>query len=189
MGNTDEPPVVNVDPKDWFKKPERPPTPDLEWNKGRSAENKPTQKWLSDLAKVKKPSRTFDDLMSTPIGFSALHNGVLKDIASMDMLPTGNPNMIYTPPKEFLRTDSQPQRLHICGQVRRNRLMCSYELYKFSDGTLISLRDTLKDMANNLEMGYPSVMPRRRWSSLDKKRSYLMIKDIDHQLLGVDGDE
>ncbi|GJZ91049.1 hypothetical protein Tco_0662976 [Tanacetum coccineum] len=47
MGNTDEPPVVNVDPKDWFKKPERPPTPDLEWNKGRSAENKSTQKWLN----------------------------------------------------------------------------------------------------------------------------------------------
>ncbi|GJR46005.1 hypothetical protein Tco_1314108 [Tanacetum coccineum] len=28
MGNTDEPPVVNADPKDWFKKPERTPTPD-----------------------------------------------------------------------------------------------------------------------------------------------------------------
>nr|GFD60261.1 hypothetical protein [Tanacetum cinerariifolium] len=34
-GNTDEPPVVNVDPKDWFKKPERPPTPDPELNKCR----------------------------------------------------------------------------------------------------------------------------------------------------------
>ncbi|GJZ69935.1 hypothetical protein Tco_0633485 [Tanacetum coccineum] len=30
--NTDEPPVINVDPKDWFKKPERPPTLDPEWN-------------------------------------------------------------------------------------------------------------------------------------------------------------
>ncbi|GJX07712.1 hypothetical protein Tco_0195644 [Tanacetum coccineum] len=71
MGNTNEPPVVNVDPKDWFKKPERHPTPDPEWNKGRSAENKPTQKWLSDLTKAKKPSRAFDDLISTPIDFSA----------------------------------------------------------------------------------------------------------------------
>ncbi|GKD08528.1 hypothetical protein Tco_1188213 [Tanacetum coccineum] len=26
-GNTDEPPIVNVNPKDWFKKPKRPPTP------------------------------------------------------------------------------------------------------------------------------------------------------------------
>ncbi|GJX27202.1 hypothetical protein Tco_0233498 [Tanacetum coccineum] len=30
IGNTDEPPVVKADPKDWFKKPKRPPTPDLE---------------------------------------------------------------------------------------------------------------------------------------------------------------
>ncbi|GKA68782.1 hypothetical protein Tco_0768699, partial [Tanacetum coccineum] len=65
----------------------------------------------------------------------------------------------------------------------RNRLMCSHELYKFNDGTLTSVRDKLKDMLNNLEMGYTSVMPRRRWSNLDKKRSRIMVKDIDHQLL------
>nr|GEV06846.1 hypothetical protein [Tanacetum cinerariifolium] len=39
------------------------------------------------------------------------------------------------------------------------------------------------NMANNLEMGYTSVMPRKRWSSLDKKRSHILIKDIDRQLL------
>nr|GEZ59108.1 hypothetical protein [Tanacetum cinerariifolium] len=33
MGNTDEPPVVNAGPKDWFKKPKRPATLDLAWNK------------------------------------------------------------------------------------------------------------------------------------------------------------
>ncbi|GJZ72483.1 FAR1-related sequence 5-like protein, partial [Tanacetum coccineum] len=46
-----------------------------------------------------------------------------------------------------------------------------------------SVRDTLKDMANNLDMGYTSVMPRRRWSNLDKKRSRIMVKDINRQLL------
>ncbi|GKA70247.1 hypothetical protein Tco_0776311 [Tanacetum coccineum] len=71
MGNTDETPIVNVDPKDWFKKPERPPTPDPEWNECKSVDNKPTQKWLSDLAKAEKSSKTFNDLMSTPIDFSA----------------------------------------------------------------------------------------------------------------------
>ncbi|GJY50354.1 hypothetical protein Tco_0441201 [Tanacetum coccineum] len=70
-GKTDEPPVVNVDPKDWFKKLERPPTPDPEWNKGKSVENKSTQKWLSDLAKAEKSSRTFNDLISILIDFSA----------------------------------------------------------------------------------------------------------------------
>ncbi|GKB78644.1 hypothetical protein Tco_0945539 [Tanacetum coccineum] len=62
---------VSNDVLDWFKKVERPPTLNPEWNKGRSAENKLTRKWLSDLAKAEKPLRTFNDLMSTPINFSA----------------------------------------------------------------------------------------------------------------------
>ncbi|GJT33607.1 reverse transcriptase domain-containing protein [Tanacetum coccineum] len=55
---------------------------------------------------------------------------------------------------------SNPQGFIYLEKLGRNRLMCSYELYKFSDG--ISVRDNLKDMANNLDMGYTSVMPRRR---------------------------
>ncbi|GJX63722.1 putative ribonuclease H-like domain-containing protein [Tanacetum coccineum] len=43
----------------------------------------------------------------------------------------------------------------------------------------------LEDMLNNLEMRYTSVMPRRRWSNLDKKRSRIMVKDINHQLLEI----
>ncbi|GJZ19641.1 hypothetical protein Tco_0556231 [Tanacetum coccineum] len=78
---------------------------------------------------------------------------------------------------------SNPQGFIYLDKLERNRLMCSHELYKFSDGTLISVWDKLKDMTNNLEMGYTSVMPRRRWSNLDKKRSRIMVKDIDRQLL------
>ncbi|GKB35101.1 hypothetical protein Tco_0880043, partial [Tanacetum coccineum] len=77
---------------------------------------------------------------------------------------------------EVRRSD---QQLTNSSTSKRNRLMCSHELYKFNDGTLISVRDKLKDMLNNLEMGYTSVMPRRRWSNLDKKRSRIMVKDID----------
>nr|GEV17235.1 putative copia-type protein [Tanacetum cinerariifolium] len=71
MGNTDELPILNVDPKDWFKKPERPPTPYLEWNECKTVDHKPTQKCLSVLAKAEKSSKTFNDLMSTLIDFSA----------------------------------------------------------------------------------------------------------------------
>ncbi|GJT37347.1 retrovirus-related pol polyprotein from transposon TNT 1-94 [Tanacetum coccineum] len=39
IGNIDEPPVVNVDPNDWFKKPERPPTSDPKWNKGKTSKS------------------------------------------------------------------------------------------------------------------------------------------------------
>ncbi|GJU55481.1 hypothetical protein Tco_1229195 [Tanacetum coccineum] len=73
--------------------------------------------------------------------------------------------------------------VHLVTTLQRNRLMCSHELYKFSDNTLISVQDKLKDMLNNLEIGYTSFSPRRRWSNLDKKWYRIMVKDIDHQLL------
>ncbi|GJZ14807.1 hypothetical protein Tco_0550484 [Tanacetum coccineum] len=43
MGKTDEPPIVKVDLKDWFKKPKRPPTPDLKWNTSKTVDDGPTQ--------------------------------------------------------------------------------------------------------------------------------------------------
>ncbi|GKD53316.1 hypothetical protein Tco_1286703, partial [Tanacetum coccineum] len=43
MGKTDEPPIVKADPKEWFKKPERPPTPDPKWNTGKNS----TSHWRS----------------------------------------------------------------------------------------------------------------------------------------------
>ncbi|GKA13108.1 hypothetical protein Tco_0692654 [Tanacetum coccineum] len=35
-----------------IKKPVRPPTPDPEWNKGKSVDNEPTQTWLNDLSNI-----------------------------------------------------------------------------------------------------------------------------------------
>ncbi|GKD16606.1 hypothetical protein Tco_1205764 [Tanacetum coccineum] len=58
----------------------------------------------------------------------------------------------------------------------RNRLMRSDELYKFSDGTLTRLRSSLDDITKNIQMEY---LPKRRWSSLEKKRAYIKIKAID----------
>ncbi|GJU82058.1 retrovirus-related pol polyprotein from transposon TNT 1-94 [Tanacetum coccineum] len=435
MCKTDEPPSVNADPKDWFKKPERPHTPDPEWNIGKAVDDVPTQNLFSDLAKIVKPSKTFNELMSTPIDFTAfamnrlqisdltkanlvgsvynLLKGTCKSYVELEynmeecykalndqldwnnpegnkypfnlskplplvesrnrqIVPTdyffnndlaylqgGSTERIYTTsltktkaakydlqgiedmapilwsptkvaydkhvalgtshygPKrqpfygyatnsvskhdvystkrilavtnvkvnkwygyghleeievrrsdwklfKFIESDfprlhlndiedmlilivqnkifnlkgedivhlavalrmftrhiviqkrvedlqlgvkryqkklnisrpltykaditdlepytaySNPQDVIYLDKLERNRLMCSHELYKFSDGTLISVRDKLKDMANNLELGYSSVMPRRIWSNLDKKRSRIMVKDIDH---------
>ncbi|GJR85947.1 hypothetical protein Tco_0209958 [Tanacetum coccineum] len=56
-----------------------------------------------------------------------------------------------------------------------------FEVYSyFSDGTLTSVRSVLHDIASNLRMDY---LPKRRWSSLDRKRSRIMIKAIDQLLL------
>ncbi|GKC60505.1 hypothetical protein Tco_1088103 [Tanacetum coccineum] len=57
--------------------------------------------------------------------------------------------------------------------------MRSDELYKFSDGTLTRLRTSLEDITKNIDMEY---LPKRRWSTLEKKRANIMIKAIVKQL-------
>ncbi|GJT71705.1 hypothetical protein Tco_1030991 [Tanacetum coccineum] len=54
--------------------------------------------------------------------------------------------------------------------------MRSDELYKFSDGTLTRLLSSLEDITKNIDMEY---FPKRRWSTLEKKRAHFMIKDIN----------
>ncbi|GJZ23633.1 hypothetical protein Tco_0561092 [Tanacetum coccineum] len=74
--NEDQPNVEETPMDDWFKKPNKPPTPDRAWNDGKSIDSRPPQKWISNIAKARQPPRTFDELMSTPIDFSAyvMHN-------------------------------------------------------------------------------------------------------------------
>ncbi|GJS01385.1 hypothetical protein Tco_0317893 [Tanacetum coccineum] len=71
-GNNDEQPEYEDAPKnDWFKKPERPPNPDPDWNKRQHVDFQPPQTWISITARAKKPPTSFDELMDTPIDFSA----------------------------------------------------------------------------------------------------------------------
>ncbi|GKA86922.1 hypothetical protein Tco_0808633 [Tanacetum coccineum] len=69
-----------------------------------------------------------------------------------------------------------PQGIIYEDKYKINRLMRTDELYKFSDGTLTSVRSVLHDIASNVRMEY---LPKRRWSSLDRKMSLIMIKAID----------
>ncbi|GJU60530.1 hypothetical protein Tco_1238296 [Tanacetum coccineum] len=75
---------------------------------------------------------------------------------------------------------NNPQGIIYEDKYKRNRLMHTDELYKFNDGTLTSVRSVLHDIALNLRMDY---LPRRRWSGLYRKKSRIMIKAIDKQLL------
>ncbi|GJT52772.1 hypothetical protein Tco_0978929 [Tanacetum coccineum] len=79
-GNDDEEPKGKVASKcDYFTKPKRPQEPtDPDWNDRKTPQQGPTQSWLMTLASsADKPSKTFDELMSTPIDFSAyIMNGV-----------------------------------------------------------------------------------------------------------------
>ncbi|GJU96546.1 hypothetical protein Tco_1321302 [Tanacetum coccineum] len=79
---------------------------------------------------------------------------------------------LYTPYKD-------PQGFIYVDDHKRNRLMRSDELYKFSDGMLTRLLSSLEDITKNIDMEY---LPKRRWSNLEKKRAHFMIKDINKLL-------
>ncbi|GJY66726.1 hypothetical protein Tco_0468964 [Tanacetum coccineum] len=67
-----------------------------------------------------------------------------------------HPYTPYKDPQGFIYVDDQ----------KRNRLMRSDVLYKFSDDTLTRLLSSLEDITKNIDMEY---LPKRRWSNLEKK--------------------
>ncbi|GKD36255.1 hypothetical protein Tco_1251764, partial [Tanacetum coccineum] len=54
------------------------PTPDRDWNKTLLAVHGPVQPWLSNLAREEGPRESFDELMDTPLDFSAFMMNRLK---------------------------------------------------------------------------------------------------------------
>ncbi|GKD05294.1 hypothetical protein Tco_1180268, partial [Tanacetum coccineum] len=63
---------------DWFQKPAKPPTPDLDWNKTLPKAHTLVQPWLSSLAQMEDPRESFNELMDTPFYFSAFVMNRLK---------------------------------------------------------------------------------------------------------------
>ncbi|GJU39136.1 hypothetical protein Tco_1192093 [Tanacetum coccineum] len=243
MGNTNEPPVLIVNPKDCFKKPERPPTPDPEWNECKIISDLtqdilvgPSYKILKGTCKSyveleynieecykaltdqldwnnperERTGRTYktsltktkaakydspgiEDLVPnlwSPIkvaydkhallgDFPRLH---LNDIEDMLLLVVQNrlfnlkgKDISYQKKLNISKprrrdedlsqrapytTLSDPQGVIYEDKLNRKRLMHSDELYKFCDGTLQLVRDTLHDMATNLRIGYNKAMPK-----------------------------
>ncbi|GKC13590.1 hypothetical protein Tco_1010372, partial [Tanacetum coccineum] len=79
LGNTDDQPNIEATSRDdWFKKPERPPTLDSDWNTTKTIDFRPPQTWIIKITKAEKPLLTFDELMSTLIDFSAYVMNNLK---------------------------------------------------------------------------------------------------------------
>ncbi|GJW50041.1 hypothetical protein Tco_0091392 [Tanacetum coccineum] len=81
LGKNDEEPKEKVASKrDWFTKPTQPQEPtDSDWNADKTPQQGQNQSWLMTLASsADKPSNTFDELMSTPIDFSAFIMNDLK---------------------------------------------------------------------------------------------------------------
>ncbi|GKG37342.1 hypothetical protein Tco_0447515, partial [Tanacetum coccineum] len=62
------------------------------------------------------------------------------------------------------------------------RVLRADELYKFSDGTLKSVRYEIHQRLLDFRPDYNPEMPKRKWTVVDRKRSGLMIVLIDKQL-------
>ncbi|GKC98460.1 hypothetical protein Tco_1168735, partial [Tanacetum coccineum] len=56
---------------DWFQKPAKPLTLDRDWNNTLPNAHGPVQPWLSSLSQMEDPRKSFNDLIDTPLEFSA----------------------------------------------------------------------------------------------------------------------
>ncbi|GJT35996.1 hypothetical protein Tco_0926415 [Tanacetum coccineum] len=106
-GHIDDQPDNDGAPKhDWFQKPDKPPTPDHGWNKSKSVDFRALQKWISTIAKARQPPRTFDELIDTPIDFSAYVMNRLKiDNLTQEILVGPSFNLLKGSCKSFVELE------------------------------------------------------------------------------------
>ncbi|GJZ92543.1 retrovirus-related pol polyprotein from transposon TNT 1-94 [Tanacetum coccineum] len=81
---------------DWFQKPAKIPTPDYDWNKTLPVVHGPVQPWLSNLARKEGHHESFDELMDTPLDFSAFTMNRLK-------IDTLTPELLAGPTFELMK--------------------------------------------------------------------------------------
>ncbi|GKB36770.1 hypothetical protein Tco_0881712 [Tanacetum coccineum] len=74
----DQPDEETYQLPNWFQKQAKPPTPDRDWNKTLLAAHGPVQPWLSTLAQKEDMRDSFNELMDTPLDFSAFVMNRLK---------------------------------------------------------------------------------------------------------------
>ncbi|GKD22860.1 hypothetical protein Tco_1224563 [Tanacetum coccineum] len=96
-GFTEDQPVdETTQHPDWFQKPTKPPTPDRDWNKTFPAKHGPVQPWISTLARNEDPHESFNELMDTPLDFSAFVSNRLK-------VDTLTPELLAGPTFELMK--------------------------------------------------------------------------------------
>ncbi|GJX04885.1 hypothetical protein Tco_0190801 [Tanacetum coccineum] len=92
----DQPVDETTQHHDWFQKPTKPPTPDRDWNKTLPAAHGPIQPWISSLARKEDTRDSFNELMDTPLDFSAFVMNRLK-------VDTLTPELLAGPTFELIK--------------------------------------------------------------------------------------
>nr|GEW32529.1 auxin transport protein BIG [Tanacetum cinerariifolium] len=77
-GSDDQPIAEPSQHPEWFSQQKKPPTPDRDWNKTLSVTHGSIQPWISELAKQTDSRSSFNELMDTPVDFSAFLMNWLK---------------------------------------------------------------------------------------------------------------
>ncbi|GKA15053.1 ATP-dependent DNA helicase PIF1-like protein [Tanacetum coccineum] len=86
-GDNDEQPAdKEVTKAYWFKKPERPPTPDPDWSKRQHVNFRPPQTWISQVARAEEPPILFDELNDTSFNFSSFIEDLVPELWSLVQL-------------------------------------------------------------------------------------------------------
>nr|GEW97300.1 hypothetical protein [Tanacetum cinerariifolium] len=165
---------------------------DEQRNLQSSATHRSIQPWIRDLAKQADSRTLFNELMDTPVDFSAfLMNRLKVDTLTPELLAgvKSYQKKLNLTKMDTYRTDlkrkeaytsySNPRGFMYHNKDKQNRLMRIDELHKFSDGTLNNVQTALDDRLKGIQMKY---LPQTIWRRSDKERAAAMIQDIDRQL-------
>nr|GEV46554.1 hypothetical protein [Tanacetum cinerariifolium] len=91
--------------------------------------------------------------------------------------------LFYISRKNPISVMKSSQGVVYMNKSNRKRLMQADELYKFSDGMLKLVRDTLHEILQNFMLGYNHAMPKRAWKKKDQKRTDEIVQMIGNLLL------
>nr|GEV76956.1 hypothetical protein [Tanacetum cinerariifolium] len=96
-GAADDQPIAETSQHlEWFSQQKKPPTPDRDWNKTLPATHGSIQSWISELAKQTDSRSSFNELMDTPVDFSAFLMNRLK-------VATLTPELLARPTYELMK--------------------------------------------------------------------------------------
>nr|GEZ02526.1 hypothetical protein [Tanacetum cinerariifolium] len=148
--NDEQPTNKEVTKADWFKKPERPPTPDPDWRHVTSTRSKKlTNLTINKWYDLNVALRMYTRHIVIQRWMEDLQLGVESYQKKLNLTKpdTYRSNLRN---KTAYSSYSNPHGIIYVDQFKRKRLMHTDELHKFSDGMLNDVRTALHDNKNGI---------------------------------------
>nr|GEW68191.1 hypothetical protein [Tanacetum cinerariifolium] len=194
--DTSEPKTDKTLNPEWFKKPPRPPTPDLEWNKRQKLhryghlEEIVVKRADCKLYKFKEDDfvdlhlNEIKDIMLFAVQHKIFHLNESDIIDFIVALRMFTKSLIIKKRVEDLQlgVESYQNKLNITAPQKifpKKRVMRADELYKFSDGILEKVQDELHHRVLDFHLGYNKEMLKRKWTAIDRKSNYGILGRYD----------